>query len=376
MLRNKQETTESIVHDLNNIITAILAHASILELSARLTAEQLESVRSIEEGAKKISTIINQLCLIQNDAVTSRNPNIDFNILVKNTISLFSAIIPKNITVSVESQETVFVSGSDSELSRLVLNLLLNARDALPKDVLPNGGAIKLHLTRKTLDSASAEKLGLHQGDFVCLEVADNGIGIKNSIRDNVFKPYFSTKDGQQRGIGLDISLAVAKAHHGTITFESVEGKGSNFFVYLPQAENKAGQSEADNAKKSYSNKDKILIVDDDPTVRLVLQKSLQHMGYDVNVLSSPMAAIKHYEQNVRAYALIIIDMIMPELSGEQLFFKLKEIDSSVPVLISSGYTADNRAKRILESGGLGFIMKPFTVEQLAVEIKKCIAIK
>ena len=194
---------------------------------------------------------------------------------------------------------------------------------------------------------------------------------------ERIFEPFFTTKDQRGTGLGLATVHSIVKAHRGGIRVDSKVGQGTLFEVFLPLSSGDDAElsEQADEQQEGElpTGSECILVVDDEESVRTVMQRSLEHLGYDVVIAENGSDALQSFRSETSKFSLVIIDMIMPEMPGDELFYKLKEVNASIPVLIASGYSSDGRTRACLNDGALGFIQKPFAVEELAFEVRRCL---
>lgn len=380
-----------VAHDLNNILTGVLGHVSYLRLTCPELATDGGSLLAIEDGARRAAAITQQILDFARGEPAQLRP-VRLRQAIESVISLVSTTLPKNIQLQFEDASSPCdrVMGDESQLSQIVLNLLLNARDALP-----GGGRIELRIDRvKLTDAGQEEGLELRAGEYLRLEFADNGVGIPEAVRHRVFEPFFTTKSGSAgggTGLGLSTVLAVVKSHNGIIQLDSKEGEGSRFEIFLPLWRGGSEDSTAPSGGAAQSldartrgavsldtaaaTGERILVVDDEEAVRTVIRRCLEHLGYQVAVAGSGDEALACYGAG-DPFHLVILDMMMPQMSGDEVFRRLREIDQQVGVLVASGYSSDTRARKILDNGGLGFIQKPFAVEELAREVRRCLNLR
>lgn len=365
----------SVAHDLNNILTGVLGHISYLRLALSDTQGCGDSINAIEDGARRAAGIVQNILDFSKGAKTRTGP-VEIIAVVKSVLMLLSSSMPEKIKVRYEPiLSEIFIQGDESQFIQLIINLIINSKDAVG-----DSGEIlivteKIQLTEKNY----ANSLGIPAGDYALISVADNGQGIAKEIQDKIFEPFFTTKNSSGTGLGLSIVSSIVKSHQGSISLVSEEGQGTKFDILMPLSS--ATSTKQQMEKKEISpvavpqGCERILVVDDEESVRIVVQRSLEHLGYKVFVANNGIEAIEIYSLNPKNFDLVIVDMIMPLMSGDELFEKLKEINPQVAVMLASGYSSDARARLILDHGGLGFIQKPFAIEELAQEVRRCLDI-
>ena len=361
----------SIAHDLNNMLTGVLGHVSFLRLSLPDDPTYRQSIIAIEDGAKRASALIQQILDFSKGEEVQLGA-VNLQSVIEAELSLFKVTIPKSIVLQFLPLENgvddAYIFGESNQLGQLVMNLLVNAKDALNQK-----GAIAIALEKIELSREEAEEeLGIKPGSYVRLLVSDNGTGISDEVKERIFEPFFTTKADSGTGLGLATVLRIVKAHRGVILVDSELGKGTTFEVLLPacDAPTEKKSTVVAQAERSLS-KERILVVDDEEAVRMVMQRSLEHLGYVVDIAEGGDEAIQKLGALHGAYSLVILDMIMPGMSGDEVFFALRAKYPTLSVLVASGYSNDKRTRTVLDSERVGFIRKPFAIEELASAVRK-----
>jgi CheY-like chemotaxis protein len=269
------------------------------------------------------------------------------------------------------------IEADATQIRQVIMNLITNASDA----VAENGGVISL---RTGLLHANAGYLAhtyidsdLPEGDYVFVEVADTGGGMDEDTRQRIFDPFFTTKF-TGRGLGLAAVLGIVRGHKGAIKLESTPGKGTTFTVLLPAAATPATVASGDNdhmtgRPNTYSAT--VLFADDDETVRTVTRRILEHSGYSVLVAADGRDALDLYIANHDTIDIVLLDMTMPRMDGEETFRELRRVDPAVRVLLTSGYNEQDATERFAGKGLLGFIQKPYRPDELIDRIEAALAI-
>lgn len=364
-----------IAHDINNILTGILGHASYLIATLPHSGTHIESLKAIEDGAKKSALMTRQIVNFSR-ASSDQETTIDLSKLIESGCNLLRGAISREYVLSFEvPTRPVFVRAVEGELTQVLINLVVNARDALKQS-----GEIGITLKERQFGSELPKFRGLAQADLAgmrCAEicVSDNGEGIPEHVIERMFQPYFSTKKDKGSGIGLSTVRSIIERSAGAIDVHSEINVGTSICVYLPLAMDKVLQdSKSPQRKIEQGNKERILVVDDEASVRHVLSLSLERLGYQVESAASAEEALARFTEAPEAYDLVILDMIMPEMSGREVFNRLWDCRPGVRVLISSAYSSDEAIKLILNKGGKGFIRKPYDIEELAKCVRECLS--
>ena len=364
-----------VAHDFNNILAGILGHVSYLKTILPAKGPHVESLIAVEEGGKKASVMTQQILNFSKFESGEKPVQVNVNDLVTKTCLLLRGAISPSYKLERKLDETPrSILASAGGLAQVLVNLVINARDALAQN-----GAIKVEVATeedrdllrkvfKTTDLAS------HR--YVRLSVEDNGHGMTPEIIERIFEPYFTTKEDKGTGLGLATVQTIVKTYGGAIDVASKVGVGTTISVYFPEAE--LGQARGEQGTEPRRMRlpggdESILVVDDEFPVRNVLCMSLQHLGYRVDSAASGLEAIEKFGTSGAHYDLVLLDMLMPNMPGEKVFFRLKEIRQDLRVLVISGYTSEESVKNILSNGGIDFLQKPFTIEELSRKVRDCI---
>jgi CheY-like chemotaxis protein len=248
----------------------------------------------------------------------------------------------------------------------VLLNIFINAADAMPE-----GGSLMIESAIAPHTDFDSKPYRPKPGQYIRLAITDTGVGMEKKIMDRIFDPFFTTKEmGRGTGLGLASVYGILKAHGGYIDVESEKGRGTTFIIYLPASGDESEKTPQPDAG-SIGGDATILIVDDEKVVLEVGAKILRRLGYDVLEAKDGHHAIEIYEANADRIDLVILDVIMPGMSGSETFDELKRINPKVKVLLSSGYSMDGQAKRIMARGCDGFIQKPFNLQVLADKLSE-----
>jgi CheY-like chemotaxis protein len=238
---------------------------------------------------------------------------------------------------------------------------------------MPGGGDLYIQTENEMLDENFAGVYGVRPGKYVAISITDTGIGMDEKTLKRVFDPFFTTKD-KERGTGLGLASAygIIKNHDGIITAESAREQGATFHIYLPTSDKPVIDELQDN-QNILAGSGTILLVDDEEMIIDVGARILQKLGYEVLTARHGKEAIEVYQQNRQKVAMVILDLIMPEMGGGETYDRLKEMDPNVKVLLSSGYSLDGQATEILNRGCDGFIQKPFSIKGLSEKLGQII---
>lgn len=355
-----------IAHDFNNLLMVVQGNVSLMLLDTHPNHPHHEMLKIIEKQVQSGSKLTNQLLGYARKGRYEVKP-IDLNQLVEETSKAFGRT-RKNITIHRDLSEDLFSCAADQgQIEQVMMNLFVNAADAMP-----GGGELFLFL--KTLNATHEDiKSKLYDpipGVYVMLSVRDTGVGMDEKILDRIFDPFFTTKElGRGTGLGLASVYGIIKGHGGYIEVESVKEHGATFKVYLPASEKKVQRMEKI-VDPILKGRETILFVDDEEVILEVGEKFLRVLGYKVFIAQSGKEAIEIFLRHRDSINLVLLDMVMPNMGGGEVYDRLKEISRDVKVLLSSGYSIDGEATKILERGCNGFIQKPFDIMQLSQSIR------
>ncbi len=356
-----------IAHDFNNLLMGIQGRTSLLLFSSPISPVQKGHLQAIEEYVKSASGLTRQLLGVGRGGKYDPKPT-DLVALVENNSTMFSRT-RKELELRFHSHRPLVVVEVDTpQIDQVLLNIFVNAWQAMPE-----GGELIVDIDTKILSDAYCSPHGVQAGEYAVVSITDTGIGMDQDIRDRIFDPFFTTKE-KVRGIGLGLASAygIIKNHKGFITVESKVGEGSSFFIYLPVS-NKSLIREKPIESAMIQGTGTVLIVDDEEMILEVGEALLEKLGYSVLCANGGLKGVKMVEQFGSGINLIILDLVMPDLDGGKTFDRIREINSSIPIILSSGYSADGEAAKILSRGCSDFIQKPFSISELSQKIEKAL---
>ena len=357
-----------IAHDFNNQLAVILGYIETILDQVDPTQSIHDDLIDIQMAARSSADLVRQLL-----AFAKKQPIIpkviDLNAMVEGNLNMLRRLIGENIDIVTHLEVGLWpIHINPSQVDQVLTNLCINARDAIP-----GVGKIIIEASNTFLDDAyCTDHEGLVPGDYVVLAVSDDGHGMDKATIKNIFEPFFTTKDvGQGTGLGLATVYGVVKQNNGFITVDSEPGKGSTFRIYLPRHTDKAAQPITQSPSKSITGgHETIMLVDDDPSILKMTGKILKGLGYTVIATNVPMEAIRLAQERAGQIHLLLTDVIMPKINGQDLAKSLQTLYPELKCLFMSGYTADV----IIQDGMLGkenhFIHKPFSKTALAAKVR------
>jgi PAS domain S-box-containing protein len=359
-----------IAHDFNNLLMGIQGNASLMMLDLDPSDPLYERLKHIEEQVRSGADLTKQLLGFARGGRYELKPA-DMNEIVERTAVMFGRT-RKELTIHKKYEKDLRAVAADrTQMGQVFMNLLLNAWQAMP-----GGGEIFLETGNLLLDDAKACPLALSAGKYIRIAVSDTGTGMDEKTLERIFDPFFTTKEmGRGTGLGLATVYGIIKGHGGVIHVASKPGLGTTFEIYLPATE-KAVAGKAPAESEILRGTETLLLIDDEPMVLDVTRSMLQSLGYRVFSAGNGREAMAVYREKRSEIDLVILDMIMPGISGSDIFDGLREINPKQRVLLSSGYSIHGKAKEMLERGCSGFLQKPFLLKDLAREVRTILDVK
>ena len=355
-----------VAHEYNNLLMSMLGNLSLVDYKLDSNHPVNRYIKKIEESIRVAATLTDQL-LGYAQKGRYDNTTLQLSALISAKVSEFSA---KHETIRVElnlSEDLHPIEADQRQIEHVLYNLLSNAGDAMP-----DGGELKIRARNVTRRDLRNKPYVLDKNNYIEVHVKDTGIGMSAEIRDHIFDPFYTTKPmiaGKGAGLGMAATYGIIKAHGGFIEVTSEQGKGSDFMVYLPSVAALDDASLAD--EEPAPSAKTVLWVDDEKTGLEIGTQILEHLGYQVIEASNGMEAVAQYQKAHDRINVVILDMVMPEMSGVETFERIKASFPEAKVLMASGYRLDAEARRMLEHGADGFVKKPFVIEELHQAIEK-----
>ncbi len=366
------ELAGGIAHEFNNMLTGILGYANMLRLTAEPGTTVHESARTIERAAERAADLTRKLLGFAQRGRRRREP-VNLNDVMRDVITLLRQTIKEDIRVSCEmNPDDLTVTGDAGQLEQVLLNLALNARDAMP-----SGGELTMSAGTVDLDDTShLPEADILPGRYAVLTVSDTGSGIPPENVERIFEPFFTTK-GQGRGTGMGLAMVygTVRNHGGFTEVESAPGGGAAFRVYLPQGGCQVPEEPGPGVHQmAHAGSGRVLVVDDEDLVRDVARSMLEVCGYDVVDVSNGLDAVEYYRDHGERIDLVLLDMVMPGMSGRECFRALREMNPDVLAVLSTGYGEDGEAREIVQEGMAGLVLKPFSRAALAAVIAEALS--
>lgn len=357
-----------IAHDFNNLLGGILGNINLLQMDLGPDHPSLARLRIVEKIVLSGSNLSRQVLAFARGGKYEVRPT-DINRLMENSVEMFIRTC-KQVVVHRQFEPGLWTVPCDrAQIEQVLLNLWVNASDAMP-----NGGGLHLQTANIVLSRRLKKPYEVRPGRYVEITVRDSGHGMDPKVRSRVFEPFFTTKEmGKGTGLGLASAYGIIKNHGGYIDVSSTVGQGTCFRIYLPAKDSRDVFEPTDEDGVTQGS-GTILLVDDEPEIREVARDMLLAMGYDVATAAGGDEALEMFCAQQKRIDLVILDLIMPGMGGGEVFDRLRVLDPDVTVLLSSGYSQDGEAAELLDRGGKGFIQKPFRMNTLSKKVGELMA--
>lgn len=362
-----------VAHDFNNLLTGILGHLAYVRSVMPQEGNHVESLAAIEEGALRAASLTQQILKFSRIDGGEMSTKVDVVDVITRISTLIKSAIPSEIRLAwAPLSNPLFVMASEAYLSQVIINLIVNARDAIK-----GRGAIDVSVERLCGREEVESLFGAEppSATYCALLVRDTGEGMDDEVKERLFEPYFTTKKEGGTGLGLSTVNSIVKQLGGAIVVKSEKNQGTEFRIVLPSVADEVRDegSDRDSSGPVRGRGERVLIIDDEYAVRNVLGLSLSHLGYEVMTASSGLEGVEIYAEERGTFDLVILDILMPGLSGEDVFVRLKKMNPEVRVLLVSGFSSGDVVARILNDGGRDFIQKPFLIDVLSRKVRGCL---
>ena len=359
-----------VAHDFNNILAAIVMQAYLAAAVPNLPKQTADFLDEIRVAAERAASLTRQLLAFSRRQIMQRS-QLDLNESVTSLAKMLQRIMGEDIRLQLNLHSRPLMTNADAGmLDQVLMNLVVNARDAMP-----DGGQLIIETTEKVLTAEEAASIqDASPGRYVCLRVTDSGCGITPENLSRIFEPFFTTKEpGKGTGLGLATVFGIVKQHGGSLTVESEVGKGTSFQIFL-RSEEATETSRAQKAAivKPRGGTETVLLVEDETAIRVMIRVVLERAGYQVLEVPNGVEALEVWEQNQAAVHLLLTDIVMPGgLSGRELASRLLACNSKLRVIFISGYSADIAGRELSLQEGQNFVQKPFSPHRLLETVRR-----
>lgn len=359
-----------IAHDFNNMLAGITAAAELLAPKIAQDAQVLRYTNMIIESATKAANLTKQLLAFSRKSLLQTTA-VDIHDCIRSTLEILQRTIDRKVTLhcSLEANRHT-VNGDASQIESAILNLFLNARDAMPE-----GGTLSVSTQIAHFDSNACKStlFAIQPGDYIEITIKDSGIGMSEDVRRRIFEPFFTTKPrGKGTGLGLAAVHGMIETHRGTISVESEPGHGSTFKISLPLVNETVKPTQEKQIAETRPHSGCILVVDDEPIVRMAATEALQTMGYFVYEATDGLEALEVYDKHQAEISLVLLDMVMPRMDGRETYIALRQRNAQLPVVVCSGYTPDASIMGPIAKE-VEVLQKPYRQSELVSIIEKAL---
>ena len=357
-----------IAHDLNNVLSPILMSVDMLRL--KLTDEESQQfLKMLQQSAERGADMIKQVLSFARGVQGERIP-LEPKYLIKDVVKILQDTLPKSINIKFQLPDRLWpVSADATQIHQVLMNLCVNARDAMPQ-----GGVLTIRAENVVLDDNYARMhLEAAPGKYVMITVIDTGLGIPPETLNKIFEPFFTTKEtGKGTGLGLSTALTIVRSHGGFVNVYSEMGKGTQFAIHLPAIEMGATvQAERERPPLPTGHGELVLVVDDEEAIREITKGTLETFGYRVLTASDGTEAVALYAAHKQDVKVVLTDMMMPFMDGPATIRALQKLDPHVKIIAASGLAANEKAAEAASAGVKTFLPKPFTAEKLLTAVAK-----
>ncbi|RUR72328.1 hypothetical protein PCC6912_63680 [Chlorogloeopsis fritschii PCC 6912] len=357
-----------IAHDLNNILTPILAVAQLLPIKfPDLYPEHEHLLEILEDSARRGADLVKQVLSFAR-GVEGKRMTLQVKHLIKEVVKIVKQTFPKSVEVVMDLPQNLWtVCGDSTQLHQVLMNLCVNARDAMP-----NGGTLTITAENLVIDENYARMhLEAKVGSYAVITITDTGVGIPPEILERIFEPFFTTKElGKGTGLGLSTVIGIVKSHGGFVNVYSEVGQGTSFKIYLPAAQETETEL-AQELEPLAGKGELIMVVDDEPAIKEITKASLEAYNYKTLIASDGIEAIALYAQNRNHISAVLMDMMLPSLDGITAIRTLQKINPKVKIVATSGLMSTSKLAEAATVGAKTFLSKPYTVKELLLTLQK-----
>ena len=360
-----------IAHDFNNILSVIIGYTELILMNANVDAEVRQNLKEIFNASKHARDMVKQILAFSRQNKQERKP-IQVAHIVKEAIKMLRASLPATISIQQHiEKDTGVIEADPTQIHQVLMNLCTNAAHAINE----KDGVLEIHLGNIELDQKTAADIpDLKTGSYLKLSVKDSGEGIHPDARQQIFNPYFTTKEkGKGTGLGLAVVQGIVKSNNGAVTVESEVGKGAAFHVYLPTINRKL-TADDEIFTPLPMGFERILLVDDEQPLVEIGRQMLERLGYSVATRTSSIEALELFKADPGRFDLVITDIVMPNMAGDKLAKEIMGIRTDIPVVLCTGYSEKFTRRNASEMGIRSFLMKPLVMRDLANTVRQALA--
>jgi len=356
-----------VAHDFNNILSAIIGYASLIQFNMEADNIQRHNLEQILAAAERAAGLTKSLLAFSRKQLVELKP-LDMNELILQVQKMLMRLIGEDINFTVDCDPASLIVEADrGQIEQVLMNLVTNARDAMPR-----GGTLRIATSTQAIDERNG---AIHNipipGMYAYITVSDTGLGMDRDTLEHIYEPFYTTKEvGKGTGLGLSIVYGIIKKHNGFINVYSEPGKGTSFKIYLPLKKMSEAETRVQPSLPLARGTETLLLAEDDAAVRKMMKSILEEFGYSVLVAADGTAAVEVFRENSERIDLVLSDLIMPQMNGWEAYAAMRKIRPDIKVIFSSGYTADIIAQKGTLEEGVTFISKPMNPSELLGKIR------
>jgi len=361
-----------IAHDFNNILAAIIGYSELALDDLGSPDKARAEIGEVLKAGDRARDLVGQILTFSRKTETSYSP-LALRTVMKESLKMLRSVIPTTVEIRQDLADSGLVMSDPTQINQILMNLCTNAAHAMEE----SGGMLELKLHKVTLDKGTAAVLDVRDGPYLRLTVSDTGHGMPPDVMEKIFEPYFTTKKiGRGTGLGLSVVHGIVKSHGGAITCSSTPGVGTTFEVYLPEVHTVEKGQEKTTKHPYEKGTERILFVDDEPSLVSLAQKMLGRIGYKVSTKTDSREALSLFREHPDQFDLVITDMTMPGLPGDVLARNLLEIRGDIPIILCTGYSERISEEKAKGMGVRALVLKPFEMRELTKTLRRVLDAK
>ena len=359
-----------IAHDFNNILSLIMGYTELTMMSLHEKGLARDNMNKLLKAGERARDLVKQILAFGRYAEQEQNP-VQIHLIIKESLKLLRSTLPATIEICQNIASTSMVLADPTQMNQVIINLCTNAYHAMQE----KGGVLEVSLSDVELESDfTARHLDTHIGPYIRFTVSDTGHGMDKEVLGRIFDPYYTTREKTGgTGMGLAVVHGIVKSHGGVITVYSEPGKGTTFNVFLPRIESAEGVVEPEEIVPLPIGKERILFVDDEPAIVDIGKGMLENLGYTVATRTSPIEALEAFKAQPGKFDLVITDMTMPKMTGDELAKELMRIRPDLPILLCTGFSELINERKSKAMGIRAFVMKPVVQREMAEAVREAL---
>jgi len=357
-----------IAHDFNNVLFPIIGMSELMMEDLPAGSLEMEHANEIYKAGHRAKELVSQILVFSRQSDQKKIP-VRFQKVLKEVLKLCRSTIPVNIEIVQKIQQDCgSIRGNATQLHQIGMNLITNAYHAVQE----KNGKIIVGLEEIEIDQINLIDTSINPGKYLLFTVSDDGIGMAEKLKNKIFEPYFTTKEqGKGTGLGLAVVYGIVKEYGGEIEMETEIGSGTTFRIYLPLIDKSEDKSITEAKTELETGHENILLVDDEPAVVRLEQQMLERLGYKISSHTSSLDAVEVFRSNPDAFDIVLTDMTMPNMTGDQLAKEILSIKPDMPIIICTGFSENMNKEQAEIIGIKGFLMKPVIKSDMAQMVRK-----